>query len=193
MAKNPKPPFPPQPITPPGVEAKMNPKPQYKAEDYKPACKLKNKVALISGGDSGIGRSVALLYAREGADIALVFLPEEKQDAEKIKQEIETVGRKVLLIPGDLKQVEFCEKVVSDTIKHFKKIDILVNNAAFQKHQPDLDSVSIEQWDHTFTSNIYNYYYLTKYAIPHMKTGSVIINTGSITGLEVTYPPKIRP
>lgn len=184
MTKKPKPPFPQQPITPPGIEAKMDPKPHYKAESYKPAEKLKDKVALISGGDSGIGRSVALLFAREGADVALVFLPEEKQDAEKIKQEIETLGRKVLLIPGDLKEVEFCEKVVADTMKYFKKIDILVNNAAFQKHQPNLDEVSIEQWDHTFTSNIYNYYYLSKFAVPHMQAGSVIINTGSITGLE---------
>lgn len=184
MTKKPKPPFPQQPITPPGIEAKMDPKPHYKAESYKPAGKLKDKVALISGGDSGIGRSVALLFAREGADVALVFLPEEKQDAEKIKQEIETLGRKVLLIPGDLKEVEFCEKVVADTMKYFKKIDILVNNAAFQKHQPNLDEVSIEQWDHTFTSNIYNYYYLSKFAVPHMQAGSVIINTGSITGLE---------
>ncbi|KTC87694.1 MULTISPECIES: SDR family oxidoreductase [Legionella] len=184
MTKIPKPPFPHQPITPPGIEAKMNPKPHYKAEAYKPAGKLKNKVALISGGDSGIGRSVALLYAREGADVALVFLPEEKQDAEKIKNEIEALGRKVLLIPGDLKQPEFCEEVVAKTMEHFKKIDILVNNAAFQKHQPNLDALSIEQWDHTFTSNIYNYYYLTKFSVPHMKPGSVIINTGSITGLE---------
>lgn len=184
MTKKPKPPFPDQPITPPGLEAKMNPKPQYKAESYKPAGKLINKVALISGGDSGIGRSVALLYAREGADVALVFLPEEIDDAEKIKKEIEALGREVLLIPGDLKRVEFCEKVVANTMEHYKKIDILVNNAAFQKHQPNLEAVSIEQWNHTFISNIYNYYYLSKFAVPHMKPGSVIINTGSITGLE---------
>jgi NAD(P)-dependent dehydrogenase (short-subunit alcohol dehydrogenase family) len=162
----------------------MDPKPRYKAESYKPAGKLKDKVALISGGDSGIGRSVALLFAREGADVALVFLPEEKEDAEKIKQEIVSLGRQVLLIPGDLKQVEFCEKVVTNTMEYYKKIDILVNNAAFQKHQPNLDAVSVEQWNQTFTSNIYPYYYLSKFTVPHMKAGSVIINTGSITGLE---------
>ncbi|WP_133137556.1 SDR family oxidoreductase [Legionella rowbothamii] len=184
MTKKPTPPFPPQPITPPGAEHKMDPKPHYKATSYKPAGKLKNKVALISGGDSGIGRAVALIFAREGADVALVFLPEEKHDAEKIKQEIEAVGRHVLLIPGDLKQVEFCEKVVTNTIERFKKIDILVNNAAFQKHQPNLEAVSMEQWDLTFRSNIYGYYLLCKYAVPHMNAGSVIINTGSITGLE---------
>jgi NAD(P)-dependent dehydrogenase (short-subunit alcohol dehydrogenase family) len=184
MTKEPKPPFPKQSITPPGIEEKMDPKPHYKAESYKPAGKLKNKVALISGGDSGIGRSVAFLYAREGADVALIFLPEEKSDAEKIKHEIEALGREVLLIPGDLKQLDFCEKAVATTMKHFKKIDILVNNASFQKHQPNLDSLSMEQWEHTFVSNIYNYFHLTKFTVPHMKPGSVIINTGSITGLE---------
>ncbi|MFT4060687.1 MAG: SDR family NAD(P)-dependent oxidoreductase [Legionella sp.] len=146
MTKKPKPPFHPQPITPPGIEEEMDPKPLYKAESYKPAGKLKNKVALISGGDSGIGRAVALIFAREGADVALVFLPEEKQDAEKIKQEIEALGRKVLLIAGDLKTVEFCEKVVAETIKYFKKIDILVNNASFQKHQPNLDAINFERF-----------------------------------------------
>ncbi|MFJ1269122.1 SDR family oxidoreductase [Legionella lytica] len=184
MTHKPKPPFPPQPITPPGIEANMNPKPQYQADSYKAAGKLKNKVALITGGDSGIGRSVALLYAREGADISLVFLPEEKEDAEKVQQEIQTLGREVLLIPGDLKNAEFCQNVVANTMEHFKKIDILVNNAAFQKHQPNLDELSIEQWNQTFMSNIYAYYYLCKFAVPHMKEGSAIINTGSITGLE---------
>lgn len=184
MTNKPKPPFPQQPITPPGIEAEMDPKPQYKGESYLPAGKLKNKIALISGGDSGIGRSVALLFAREGADVALVFLPEEKQDAEEIMQKIEALGRQVLLLPGDLKQVEFCQQVIVDTLQFFKKIDILVNNAGFQKHQEDLDAVSIEQWNHTFTTNIYSYYYLSKFAVPYMKPGSVIINTGSITGLE---------
>lgn len=184
MTHKPNPPFPPQPISPPGIEANMDPKPQYQADSYKAAGKLKNKVALITGGDSGIGRSVALLYAREGADISLIFLPEEKEDADKVQQEIQALGREVLLIPGDLKQAEFCQNVVAKTMEHFKKIDILVNNAAFQKHQPNLDELNIEQWNRTFMSNIYAYYYLCKFAVPHMKEGGVIINTGSITGLE---------
>lgn len=178
------PPFPPQPITPPGIEANMHPKPQYQADSYKAAGKLKNKVALITGGDSGIGHSVALIYAREGADISLVFLPEEKVDAENVKQEVQALGREILLLPGDLRQVKFCQNVVTKTMEYFNRIDILVNNAAFQKHQPNLDGLSIEQWNQTFMSNIYAYYYLCKFAVPHMKEGSVIINTGSITGLE---------
>src|SRR6202012_2717948 len=129
MTKKPKPPFPEQPIQPPGIEEKMNPKPLYEAEAYKSAGKLKNKVALITGGDSGIGRAVALLFAREGADVALAFLPEEQQDAEKIKQEIEDLGQRVLLIATDLKEADLCKKVVRDTLNFFKKIDILVNNA----------------------------------------------------------------
>lgn len=184
MNKKPKPPFTPQSITPPGIEGAMNPQPLYKAESYKAAGKLINKIALITGGDSGIGRSVALLFAREGADVVLVFLPEEKKDAEKIKLEIEALGRKVLLLAGDLKQADFCDQVINNTLDHFKKIDILINNAAFQKHQPNLESVSFDQWELTFNSNIKSYFHLSKLVVPHMKPGSVIINTGSITGLE---------
>ncbi len=184
MNKKPKPPFIPQSITPPGIEGAMNPQPLYKAESYKAAGKLINKIALITGGDSGIGRSVALLFAREGADVVLVFLPEEKKDAEKIKLEIEALGRKVLLLAGDLKQADFCDQVIKNTLDHFKKIDILINNAAFQKHQPNLESVSFDQWELTFNSNIKSYFHLSKLVVTHMKPGSVIINTGSITGLE---------
>ncbi|WP_133127770.1 SDR family oxidoreductase [Legionella nagasakiensis] len=184
MPKQPRPPFPKQPITPPGLEEKMHPKPHYKAEDYKPAGKLKNKVALITGGDSGIGRAVALIFAREGADLALVYLKEEEPDAQKIKKEIGLIKRHVLLIPGDIKNPYFCKKTVDKTIKQYKRIDILVNNAAYQKHQPGLSELTPEQWNLTFTSNIYSYYYMTKYALPYMKRGGVILNTGSVTGLE---------
>lgn len=184
MTTKPTPPFKEQNLTPPGIEANMDPKPEYKAYHYKSANKLENKIALISGGDSGIGRAVAMLFAKEGADVALVFLPEEKKDADKIKREIEALGRNVLLIAGDLSQVEFCQEVVEKTLKHFDRIDILVNNAAFQKHQPNLEKISIEQWCTTFTTNINSYYYLCKFTVPHMKSGGVIINTGSITGLE---------
>lgn len=184
MTQEPKPPFPSQSITPPGVEENMDPKPHYKAPEYKAAGKLTDKVALITGGDSGIGRAVAYLFAREGADIALTYLEEEKKDAEKIKEEIEALNRKVLLLSGDVTDDQFCKYCVDETIKTFKKLDILVNNAAFQKHQPDLEHVSLEQWEKTFKTNIFGYFYMAKYAIPFLKPGSSIINTGSITGLE---------
>lgn len=183
MPKEPKPPFPPESITPPGIEEKMETQPQYKAPEYKAAGKLTNKVALITGGDSGIGRAVAYLFAREGADVALIYLKEER-DAQKIKNEIEAINRKVLLLPGDVCDPGFCEQSINKTISTFKKLDILVNNAAFQRHQPELEEVSLDQWEQTFKTNIFGYFYLVKYAVPVMKPGSCIINTGSITGLE---------
>ncbi|KTD22863.1 3-oxoacyl-ACP reductase [Legionella lansingensis] len=184
MSKQPKPPFPKETITPPGIEEKMKTKPHYHAEAYKPAGKLKNKVALITGGDSGIGRAVAFLFAREGANLALVYLPEEQTDASKIKTEIEKLGQEVLLIPGDVREADFCKEAVEKTVRQFNHIDILVNNAAFQKHRSSIEEVSIEQWENTFVSNIYSYYYMTKFALPYMKQGGSIINTGSITGIE---------
>lgn len=184
MTKRPKPPFPKENITPPGIEEKMHTKPQYCAEEYKACGKLKNKVALITGGDSGIGRAVALLFAKEGANIAIVYLQEEQIDADKIQEEIEKLGQEVLLIPGDVRDPEFCQEAVTQTINRFNKLDILVNNAAFQRHCPGIEDVSLEQWDNTFTSNIYSYFYITKFALPYLKKGSAIINTGSITGME---------
>lgn len=184
MPKQPKPPFQPQPITPPGVEEKMEPKPHYKAPEYKPAGKLINQVALITGGDSGIGRAVAYLYAREGADIALTYLKEEEMDAQTIKDDIESFNRKVLLFQGDVRDPKFCKHSVEKTVKVLKRLDILVNNAAFQKHQPNLENLSFEQWEQTFKINIFGYFNMVKYAEPFLKPGSSIINTGSITGLE---------
>jgi len=184
MSKKIKPPFPKQHITPPGIEQNMDPKPRYHAKDYKASGKLKDKVAIITGGDSGIGRAVATLFAREGADITLIYLPEEEVDAAVCKKEIEKAGREALLIPGDITDAAFCENAVKDTIAHYKKIDILVNNAAYQKHRKNIEKVDLEQWDKTFKTNIYGYFYMSKFVLPHMKAGSAIINTGSITGLE---------
>lgn len=184
MSNKPKPPFKPQSITPPGSEKKMDPKPCYKAPEYKPAGKLTNQVALITGGDSGIGRAVAYLFALEGADIAITYLNEEEPDAQLIKQDIESLDRKVLLLPGDVREPEFCKSCVEETVNTYKKLDILVNNAAYQRHQPNLEQVSLEQWEQTFETNIYGYFYMVKYSVPHLKSGSSIINTGSITGLE---------
>jgi NAD(P)-dependent dehydrogenase (short-subunit alcohol dehydrogenase family) len=141
-------------------------------------------VALITGGDSGIGRSVAVLYAREGADVAIVYLAEEQTDADETREAVERAGRRCLLIAGDVTDPEFCRDAVKTTVQSLGKLDILVNNAAFQQHQDSLEKVSEEQWDHTFRTNIYGYFYMAKAALPHLKDGSAIVNTGSITGLQ---------
>jgi NAD(P)-dependent dehydrogenase (short-subunit alcohol dehydrogenase family) len=184
MSSKPKPPFPPQGLTEPGLESRMDPSPRYEAEEYRPAGKLLGKKALITGGDSGIGRAVAVIFAREGADIALVFLPEEETDATRTRDEIEKQGRQALLLPGDVTDPEFCRSTIEQVVSRFGKIDILVNNAAYQKHQESLGDISLQQWERTFKTNIFGYFYMAKFALPHMQAGATIINTGSITGLE---------
>jgi NAD(P)-dependent dehydrogenase (short-subunit alcohol dehydrogenase family) len=181
--QQPKPPFPPQHQEPPGIESKLRPRPRYEAKGYRGSCKLQGKVALITGGDSGIGRAVCVLYAREGADVAIVYLPEEQKDAEETKAAAEREGAKVLLIPGDVTSSAFCKQAVTKTVEGLGKLDILVNNAAFQKHQPTLEDVSEEQWEHTFRTNIFGYFYMAKAALPHLRPGAAIVNSGSITGL----------
>ena len=180
----PKSPMPPQHQPKPGIESKMHPRPRYQAPRYKGAEKLKGKVALITGGDSGIGRAVAVLYAREGADVAIVYLPEEQSDAEETRSAVNAEGRRALLIPGDVTESAFCSKAVETTVSEMGQLDILVNNAAFQQHQPSLEDISDKQWDRTFKTNIYGYFYMARAALPHLKPGSSIVNCGSITGLE---------
>jgi NAD(P)-dependent dehydrogenase (short-subunit alcohol dehydrogenase family) len=182
--QEPKPPFPKQHQQKPGIEAEVEPRPKYKAPLYRGAEKLKDKVALITGGDSGIGRAVAVLYAREGADVAVVYLPEEQQDAEETQHAVEEEGRRCLLIAGDVTDPEFCRDAVEQTVEELGQLDILVNNAAFQQHQDSLEDLSEEQFEHTFRTNIFGYFYMAKAALAHLKAGGTIVNTGSITGLQ---------
>jgi NAD(P)-dependent dehydrogenase (short-subunit alcohol dehydrogenase family) len=180
----PKSPMPAQHQEKPGLESKVTPRPRYEAPNYQGSNKLAGKVALITGGDSGIGRAVAVLFAREGADVAITYLPEEESDAKETKAAIEDEGRRALTIDGDITDEKFCSKAVAAVIKEFGRLDILVNNAAFQQGQENIEDITDEQWDQTFKTNIYGYFRMAKAALPHMKKRGVIINTGSITGLE---------
>ena len=182
--EQPKSPMPPQHQPKPGIEAELDPRPNYLAPLYKGAEKLKDKVAVITGGDSGIGRAVAVLFAREGADVVFTYLKEEQRDADETTRAIEAEGQRAVSLEGDLTDPKFCRKVVDRALDEFGKLDILVNNAAFQQHQKSIEEVTEEQWDRTFKTNIYGYFYMTKAALPHMREGSAIVNTGSITGLE---------
>lgn len=182
--KEPKSPMPAQHQPKPGLESKMTPRPRYKAPHYRGADKLAGKVALITGGDSGIGRAVAVLFAREGADVAITYLREEQSDAQETKAAIEAEGRRALVITGDVRDSKFCREAVKTTLNNFQHLDVLVNNAAFQQHRKDPEEITDEQWDRTFKTNIYGYFYMTRAALPHLKEGSAIVNTGSITGLE---------
>lgn len=182
--EEPKAPFPRQEQERPGLEAKMKPRPSYKAPLYRGANKLEGKVALITGGDSGIGRAVAVLYAREGADVAIVYLPEEQIDAEETQDAVNREGHECLLIPGDVSDPHFCQEAVEQVVNHFDQLDILVNNAAYQEHQESLEKISDQQWEKTFRTNIFGYFYMAKAALQHMKKGAAIVNCGSITGLE---------
>lgn len=184
MQSEPKPPFPPQKQEAPGLEAKMTPAPKYKAPLYKAADKLAGKKALITGGDSGIGRAVAVIYAREGADVAITYLPVEQKDADKTREEVEALGRKCVLLKGDLTEQAFCQEAVERTVKELGGIDILVSNAAHQTRKKSLDEITFEEWDRTFKTNIYAYFLLAKAAVPHMKPGSAIIATSSETAYQ---------
>src|SRR5438067_1882377 len=172
--KEPKPPFPAQHQPRPGLEAKLQPKPRYEGAQYRAAQKLKDKVALITGGDSGIGRAVAVLYAREGADVAIVYLPEEQVDAEETRRAVKAAGRECLLLPGDVTDPEFCGEAVERAVEEFGKLDILVNNAAFQQHQEKIEDVSNEQFEHTFRTNIFGYFYMAKAARRKRRRGEAI-------------------
>ncbi|MBW9062654.1 SDR family oxidoreductase [Rhizobium herbae] len=179
----PVPPFPKQHQPKPGAEYRLDPAPLYDAPFYKGSGKLEGKVAMITGGDSGIGRAVAVLFAREGADVAILHLAESR-DAEDTVKAIEAEGRRAMAIPGDVKDRAFCHKAVAAVVEAFGRLDVLVNNAAFQVHTADVLDLTEEHFDETLKTNLYGYFFMAQAAVPHMKEGSAIINTGSVTGIE---------
>jgi NAD(P)-dependent dehydrogenase (short-subunit alcohol dehydrogenase family) len=182
--RRPKPPFEPQGLEIPGVEAHMDPAPQWEAPDYRAAGKLDGKRCLVTGGDSGIGRSVAWLFAREGADVAITHLPEEREDAKTIVARIEQEGRRAFGFEVDLRDPEKATAMVHEAAEALGGLDILVNNAAFQKHRKSIEEIDLEQWKRTFETNIQAYFVVAKAALEYLPKGGAIINSGSITGLE---------
>lgn len=164
----------------PGIESEMKPLPKYEPANYKAAGKLMGKAALITGGDSGIGRAVAVLFAKEGADVVISYL-NEHSDAEETKRQVEQEGRKCILIPGDIGEETFCQDLINKTLESLGKLDILINNAAEQHPQDKIEDITADQLERTFRTNIFSMFYLTKAAMPHLKAGSTIVNTTSIT------------
>lgn len=182
VRKYPGPPLPGQHVAKPGREATLDLPPMYDAPDYRGSEKLLDKVALITGGDSGIGRAVAVLFAREGADIAVCYL-NEHEDAEQTKRAVEKEGRACILISGDVANPEFCREAVDRTVHHFGHLDVLVNNAAFQEHVEKFEDLSEDHFDRTIKTNLYGYFHMAKAAVPRMKRGGAIVMTGSVTGM----------
>ena len=178
----PEPPFPEQHLKKPGLESDLDPAPMYQAPYYKGSEKLQDQAAIITGGDSGIGRAVAVLFAREGADVAIVYL-EETGDAEVTRQAVEAEGRRCLLIQGDVRDSGFCRDAVERAVRAFGRLDVLVNNAAFQLHVDRFEDLTEEHFDQTLKTNLYGYFYMTKAALPHLKRGSAIVNCGSVTAI----------
>ena len=179
----PEPPFPKQHHPKPGEEGEIKPAPLYDAPFWQGSRKLDGKVALITGGDSGIGRAVAVLFAREGADVAIVYLSEDR-DAEVTRQAVEAEGRRCLALRGDVASRAFCRRAVERTVKQLGKLDVLVNNAAFQVHSADFADLTEEHFDTTLKTNLYGYFHMAQEAVAHMKPGSAIVNTGSVTGID---------
>jgi NAD(P)-dependent dehydrogenase (short-subunit alcohol dehydrogenase family) len=190
MEKGAKPPLPEQQQDVPGLESEMDPKPDYGESSYRGSGKLKGKAALITGGDSGIGRAVALAFAREGADILISYLNEES-DAQETVRIVQKEGRKCIAVAGDIQEESQCKNLVERAVSEFGKVDILVNNAAFQMTRKSLEEISSEEFDRTFKTNIYATFYLSKAAVPYMPKGGSIINTSSINA--ATPNPTLLP
>ena len=180
--REPENPLPAQHQKKPGLESELHPRPRFSAPDYRGSGKLEGKVALITGGDSGIGRAVAVLYAREGANVAIVYL-NEHDDAQETCRHVEKEGRACLAIAGDVRDSDFCKTAVEQTVKRFGQLDVLVNNAAFQEHCERLEDLTDEHLEETLSTNIGGYFHMTRAALPHLHEGAAIINTGSETGL----------
>jgi NAD(P)-dependent dehydrogenase (short-subunit alcohol dehydrogenase family) len=169
-----------QPQSQPGMTDLMEPRPDHGERDYEGSGRLQDKKAVITGGDSGIGRAVAIAFAREGADVLISYLPQEEEDAQRVKGEVEAAGRKALLVPGDISSADRCRSIIAKAVEEFGRVDILVNNAAYQNTFNSIDELSDEEWEHTFAVNIHAMFYLTKAAVPHMRPGAAIINTTSV-------------
>jgi NAD(P)-dependent dehydrogenase (short-subunit alcohol dehydrogenase family) len=182
----PKPPFPQPEQEAPGSANELNPPADYGERTYKGSGKLEGRAALITGADSGIGRAIALCFAKEGADVLFVHLPEEQKDAEETVRLVKAAGKKATAVPGDIRQKSFCQQVVQQTVQEFGKIDILVNNAAFQRTYGKLEDISEDEFDTTFRTNVYGTFFLTQAALPKMGPGAAIINTVSIQAYDPT-------
>jgi NAD(P)-dependent dehydrogenase (short-subunit alcohol dehydrogenase family) len=179
----PEPPFPGRKLKKPGLEKDLDPKPEFAGDAYKPAGKLQGRKALVTGGDSGIGRSVAVLFAKEGADVAINYLPEEQVDADEVKRYVEAAGRRCVQLPGDLTDSNFCRQLVESAVKELGGIDIVVSNAAYENRRQSIEEISEQDWEKTFRTNIDALFFITRAVIPHLKPGSSIIVTSSETGL----------
>ena len=179
MSDYPSPPFPPQQQPMPGLTGRMNPIPDHGEQSYRGSGRLEGKIAVITGGDSGIGRAVAIAFAREGADLLIAYL-DEHEDAQETQRLVEEAGRKATLVAGDIQSSAHCRFIVDTAVREFGRIDILVNNAAHQSSFDDIEAISDDEWELTFKVNIHAMFYLTKASVPHMPSGSAIINTASI-------------
>jgi NAD(P)-dependent dehydrogenase (short-subunit alcohol dehydrogenase family) len=175
----PQPPNPEQRQTPPGTTADMTPEPDHGEHSYKGSGRLAGKAAIITGADSGIGRAVAIAFAREGADILISHL-QEHDDAKQTQHWVEQAGRRAILMPGDVADETYCQSVIDRAVREFGKLDVLVNNAAMQRTHQSIDEISSDEWDRTFRTNIYSMFYLSKAALRHMRPGAAIVNTASI-------------
>ena len=180
----PRPPFPPQQQDPPGLASMMTPRPDHGETSYKGSGRLAGRKALITGGDSGMGRAAAIAFAREGADVAFGYLPVEEPDAREVVQLIRDAGRKAVPLPGDIRSEEFCQRLVDDAVRELGGLDILVSNAAKQHACQSLLDISTEQFDATFKTNVYAMFWITKAALPHLKPGSSIVNTTSVNAYD---------